>query len=429
MSQIIGLLIGSLFTFNSVKFLPSSIEKENFNLKTDGVIESWKISLPCYGYDIAIDSKDCVYIIGENHFNYSRVFRLIKYNSSGVQLWSLDLEGLDLSNLQITIDSHDCSYLVSNYQNESDEYQILESIIILMRFNSLGELQWQQKWGGENYETLNDVAIDSENNIYIYGSSEQDVFILKYNSSGDLLWVHIFEETGVINYGGSMIIDSENNIIVSGESSYHEYWLRSYNLSGDLQWSITRKFESFPLLTLDSSDNVISIAWEYVNYHRQLVLVKYDNTGLLVWNYTFESRFTNLLWHPIPTLMKYQFCFTLDSFDNIYIGWDIEIPNDWYNTDILLIKINNSSSFEWFLTCGGSDYDHLGKIGIDSNDDIYLLTVHYLIKNPVNNGKSLYRTNIWDYYLILIGISCFISVASLFFIILPKIHKHSKNEI
>jgi hypothetical protein len=125
--------------------------------------------------------------------------------------------------------------------------------------------------------------------------------------------------------------------------------------------------------------------------------------------------------------MKYQFDLALDSFDNIYVAFDIEIPNDLYTTDILLTKTNHSGNFDWYLTWGSSGYEQSLSVNLDSNNSIYLLSEHYLVKNPRNNGKSLYRSNVWNFLLTLFGIFCVTSLVSLYFILKPKIRKPSPN--
>ncbi|MFX0018035.1 MAG: hypothetical protein ACFFB1_16800 [Promethearchaeota archaeon] len=409
-----GLII-VLFFSSLTQFISINFQIERIRFKPNGLNQSWSIPLGFHGQDIAFDSNNCIYILGSSE--------LIKYNSSGVPLWSIELDGFSIDYPMIKIDSSNNLYLIGyiTYQG-----------IGIFKFNSSSELQWQSIYLDGNIDYIHDIALDSEDQIYIYGHlmSSHNLFLMKYNRSGSLSWFHEFGEIGISNFGYGVLIDSDNNIIISGRSSNFSsiYWLRSYNISRDLQWSITRERQSFPFLELDSSNNVISIAG-----NRQLDVVKFDNSGYSVWNYTLESQFLNL--EPRggpPAPMKYRFRLTLDSSDNFYIGWTIEIPNDSYKTDVLIVKINNSGNFEEYLTWGDYHNDFLIEIGADSNDNLYLLSGYYLlsepyyflIKNPVSNGKSLYRTNLWNLYLILFGISCLLSLTSLYFIIRARIRKN-----
>jgi hypothetical protein len=395
--------------------------------------DSWILSLDFIPQAITIDSNNSIYII-EDDYSTEYLLKINKYDSLGELLWNKNFEGFHIYNPVMKTDSLNNLYLACSYRNQTSEtYQTL------LKFNSSGEIQWQQIWEPDNITGINDIAIDIDDNIFIYAFWESSdwtslkIFIMKYNNTGDQIRYYLIEENSS-NYieGGDFEIDSDNNIIVSGMSYTNQsiYWVRYYNSSGSLQWSINNSFESFSLFALDSKNNLISLAWlrDYITYDRYLLLVKFNTSGYSVWNYTFQSRFINLLWQPIYIPMKYQFDLALDSFDNIYVAFDIEIPNDLYTTDILLTKTNHSGNFDWYLTWGGSDYEQSLSVNLDSNNSIYLLSEHYLVKNPRNNGKSLYRSNVRNFLLTLLGIFCFASLVSLYFIIIkPKFKKPSRD--
>ncbi|MFX1496770.1 MAG: hypothetical protein ACFFBH_04520 [Promethearchaeota archaeon] len=369
-------------------------------MKSNANDQEWSITLDSYGIDMAIDSNNCIYIA-------SRV-NLAKYNTSGIQLWNKELEGIVYEPF-IKTDFNNNLYLANVYIKETN--QTLSWNATLFKFNPLGDLQWQTTC---EYDHIADIAVDSDNNIYIYGSLEEKLMLTKYNETGAQIWSLEFQDMG---YGLDILIDSNFNIIISGIST-STYWLKSYNASRELQWSISYECESFPLLGLDSLNGIISIA----SNCSQLDLVKYDNFGNSIWNYKLETASFYLsegIGPPIP--MKYRYDLSLDLSDSIYLGWEIEIPNEMYNTDILMIKVNSSGTFEWFLTWGGPDNDYISKIRTDSDNNIYLLAGNMLVKNPVSNGKTLFRTNLWDFYFILFGIFCGVSLISLYFIIRSKI--------
>lgn len=105
-------------------------------------------------------------------------------------------------------------------------------LLILLSFllKSQPALLWEERYEIEKIETAGSsfdvplLRVDSENNVIVSSIKadavgHDDIVILKYNSEGELLWDFI--------YGGEMLlddfveafaIDSENNIIVTGGS-------------------------------------------------------------------------------------------------------------------------------------------------------------------------------------------------------------------
>lgn len=410
-----GILISSFLEFTSSVSFQIKIKGEDFNLKTNGFNDSWSIDLESFGLDMTIDLNDCIYVMSSEsyHCGFGCVYYgdviIMKYNQSGTQIWRIDLEGLRVEHSGIAVDSMSNLYLVSMYDN-----QTIEDSMILFKFNSSGELQWEKTWnGGENGDIV-DIAIDAEDNVYIYGTSDldkefkNDLFIIKYNSTGDQQWFYIYEEINGEYEGRDMEIDSDNNLIVSGYYFFFEnetvnkyHWLRCYNQSGDLKWEILSDVGDFYTLAIDSLNNVFSFSYSGI--------MKYDTLGNLLWKWNNNRE----IWG--------QFSLTIDSFDNLYAGTSISIPEDHHTNDLYVIKLNNSGNFEWYLTWGGSDNENLRDICIDSNNSIYLLADQLLIKNPENNGKSLTNEKLWNFYMILFGICFVISITSLFFTIKRKV--------
>ncbi|MCK4381246.1 MAG: hypothetical protein KAW51_08930 [Candidatus Lokiarchaeota archaeon] len=402
LSLFTGLFISSLLEFISDASLQYKIGKEDFKIKTSGLDDSWNIGLENFGMDMVIDLNNCIYVMIPDR--YYRDVIIIKYNNYGNQLWRLSLDGLRVYSSKITVDSQSNLYLASMYDN-----QTTDDNMILFKFNSSGNLKWQQTWNGGNNGDVIDIAIDLDDSIYVYGTSDLakkfnfDLFIVKYISSGDQQWFHVYEELGGDYNGWDMEIDSNGNIIVSGVSylsDNHFFWIKWFNQSGDLKLNITSNKSGFYFLAVDSLDNLISV--------NRTSIVKFDNIGNLIWKCDHQIE------------RSWQVKIALDSFSNIYAATSVSIPEDHHTYDLYLIKINNSGDFDCYLTWGGAGKDDLKAINIDSYDNIYLLSEDFLIKNPENNGKSLTNIKLWNFYMILFGICFVISIISLLFIIKEK---------
>ncbi len=402
LSLFTGLFFSSLFEFISEVSLQYKIGKEDFKIKTSGLDDSWNIYLENFGLDMVIDLDDCIYVVMPDR--YYRDVIIIKYNNSGDQLWRLNIDGLRVECSEITVDSQSNLYLASMYDN-----QTTDDNMILFKFNSSGNLKWQQTWNGGVNGDIIDIAIDSDDSIFVYGTSDLaetfnfDLFIVKYNNSGDQQWFHVYEESGGDYDGWDMEIDSNDNIIVSCVSylqDNHSFWIKWFNQSGDLKLNVTSNKGGFYSLAVDSLDNVISV--------NRTSIVKFDNIGNLIWKWDHQIE------------RSWQVKIALDSFNNIYAATSVSIPEDHHTYDLYLIKINNSGDFDCYLTWGGAGKDDLNAINIDSYDNIYLLSEDFLIKNPESNGKSLTNIKLWNFYMILFGICFVISIISLLFIIKEK---------
>lgn len=412
---VIGLLLNSFLQFALLGFDHQNKRNDNLKIKTHALDEPWIISFDCFGMEIAIDLNNCIYILAAENYipdygipgpEYYGALIILKYNSTGDQLWRVEIEGLRLESSEIAVDSNSNLYLASMYENRS-----VHPNMLLFKFNSSGDSKWQKTWDvGHGY--LVDIDIDSEDDIYIYGTSDvaeahkYDLFIAKYNSSGDQQWFRLYGETEGDYDARDMEIDSNGNLIVSGYyylwgPSYINFnWIRCYNQSGDLKWEVVPEQGSYYTLVVDSMDNVIVRQGAYI--------AKYDNLGNLTWTWAHQIEY---YW-----IIK----LALDSSDNIYLGTSINIPEDHYTYDLYVAKVNSSGSFEWYLTWGGPYDENLNAIDIDSNNNLYLLTFQLLIKNPEHNGKSLINISLWNFYMILFGICFFLALTSVLIIIKRK---------
>lgn len=402
-----GLLFSSIHQFGLFNFDHQVNRNNNLAFNTNGLGDLWNVSFDFFGLDIVIDSYDCIYVIaaenyysGLGHWYYGDLI-IIRYNSTGDQLWRVDLEGLRLENSEIAVDSKSNLYLATMYDNRT-----IVPNMILFKFNSSGDLEWQRIWdGGSNGEII-DIAVDSKDEINIYGTLDLaeafkfDLFIAKYNSSGDQQSYQVCGEPEEYYEGRDMVIDKNNNVIVSGfiySQGNTSHWIRCYNQSGNLKWEIISEQGGYYRLSEDSLDNLFAV--------RKSHITKYNNLTNLIWTWEHHMEFC------------YKIYMAFDSLDNLYLATIISIPEDHHNYDLYLMKINSSRDFDWYLTWGGTDDEDLLAIDIDSNDNIYLLSDHILIKNPEDNGKSLTNEKLWNFYMIMFGICFSISAISLVFIV------------
>jgi len=144
------------------------------------------------GYDIAVDSFDNIYLAGRTtsfgEGNDDMV--LVKYNSLGGQQWNITWGGSNDERAFMALDSSNNIILVG-YTNS---FGAGNQDIVLVKYNSLGEEQWNTTWGGSNDEFSSSIVLDSSDNIILAGHTNNtgdgnsDIVLVKYNNLGEHQW-------------------------------------------------------------------------------------------------------------------------------------------------------------------------------------------------------------------------------------------------
>ena len=175
--------------------------------------------------------------------------------------------------------------------------------IFLVKQNSSGSREWIIDLGISDEESGISMTFDSSDNVYITGytinglegnknSGDFTVFLVKYNSSGSREWIKKLGKSEV-EYGARLIMDSSDNIYVTGFSS--EFGLRNtlmakYDTSGNREWTkvLGSTLTDFAWdVTVDSTDNIYvtgfsknsfaqNISWQ----DDDILLMKFNTEGI-----------------------------------------------------------------------------------------------------------------------------------------------------
>jgi len=254
-------------------------------------------SLQEEGLSVGVDSSDNVYVTGYTQSQGAGSLDLLvaKYNSSGTIQWQRILGGAsnDIA-YAIDFDSSDNVYVTGDTNSQGAG----GADFLIAKYNSSGTIQWQRILGGSNTDSARSVKLDSSSNVYVVGQTEStgaggaDFLIAKYNSSGTIQWQRILGGAGY-DAGRSVAIDSSDNVYVFGYTSSqgagsYDFLLAKYNSSGTIQWQNVLGGSTYDFgqsVAIDSSDNVYVVgqtnstgAGSY-----DLVLAKYNSSGTIQW--------------------------------------------------------------------------------------------------------------------------------------------------
>jgi len=283
------------------------------------------------GGGIAIDSAGTAYVVGQTTGG-SAVGVLARVTKKGVQIWqrqyaiggsfTATLDGVAVNSTSGNI------YVIGDM-----DYPSSDTDILIVKYNSSGTIQWQRTLNGASTnETPYRIALDSSENVYITGRTPTNLLLVaKYNSSGTIQWQRTLSGgSRAGNDLGGVAVDSSSNVYILGAaSSGGEFVIAKYNTSGTIQWQrllgsgLTAVAHG---LAVDSSANVYICG----AYNNSIQIAKYDSSGTIQWQ---RNLGTSLSGRAIA----------VDASSNVYIAGSSGsgTPGSY------IAKYNSSGTIQW----------------------------------------------------------------------------------
>ncbi|MBY9005202.1 MAG: SBBP repeat-containing protein [Candidatus Lokiarchaeota archaeon] len=339
------------------------------------------------GTDIINDETGNSYVVGTQSYyeNSTKFLCFLKFNLNGTLIWERLWSNLTTNGgLDIVIDELNNTYIVGFLNNNtSDNFDVC-----ILKYNSTGHLQWDEIWGGLQSDLATKIAINGTNEIYITGhtksygaNNETDTFLLKYNSTGHLQWDEIWDNSNS-DSGNGIIFDSLGDLYLTGSTNVTSGeelnpYLLKYNSSGTLiSIKIWNELIGYlpTSMTNDTLNNLYIAGYLYIvdNVNVDTFLYKCDLSGNIEWNVTWGG-----------SSMESLEDFIIDGNGNIYLtGYTNSYGG---STNIFLLKYNQTGIFQWYDILGDGSINVAFGIGVDSQDNIYLTGLTQLTRENAGN--------------------------------------------
>ncbi len=328
----------------------------------------WDDTAYQYGMGLDVDSFSNIYQAGRTGGDGV----IFKIDSSGNQLWNRTWgSGNNDVGWDIAIDSNNYIYVGGTLNTQPANIQE----IILLKYDDSGNQIWNRTWNYLNNAYGKSIIIDSEDNIYILGHSN-DLVIIKYNSSGSKIWQEIWggaQDDG--NLGSDLVLDSQDNLYVASSTSSYgaagsDALIMKYNSSsGSRIWNKTfggANSDRADGIALDNNDNIY--IGGYTNSFGpgasgSAFIAKFDNSGNYLWN---KSR------AGPDNIIGMGLDLTSDPLGNVYLTGFINIPG--FDQELtFLLKYNTSGSLKLNITWGnGLNWCEGFGVHVDSLYNIYI---------------------------------------------------------
>jgi hypothetical protein len=297
---------------------------------------------------------------------------LIKYDSSGSLIWNRTWGGANRDDgSEVAVSNTGDIYQVGSTWS----YGSGDSDVVLLKYDASGNLLWYKTWGGTLWDYAIGIAASNTGEIYItgntksYGSGDSDFFLLKYDSPGNLIWSRIWGGTSE-DIAGGVAASGTGDIYITGcTKSYgagdSDIVLLRYDSSGSLLWNKTWGGTNADLALgiATSSTEGIYITGDthtYTTGECETIVLSYDSSGNLLWNRT---------WGGVRS--DYGNDVAASNFGDIFVTGQTYSYGAG-DFDIFLLDYNSSGNLVWNKTWGGASRDAGRKVAVSDLGDIYI---------------------------------------------------------
>jgi len=332
---------------------------------------------------------------------------IVKYDSSGTAIWARS-SACPCSNSEgnrITVDDSGNVYVTGDFYGPNitfgsftltDTFCVNPTDLFIVKYDSYGNVQWLNgaQVCGNNW--IADIAADKFGNVYAIGSFAADsitfsnvvltnnnlvdnFFIVKYNSSGNVLWAKNAVDTNAYYH---MAMDTAGNVYIRG-NSHDSLLLVKYTDGGNISW--IRKYDtniSIDKIATDFSGNIYGTGNFTFNiivgsdtlinhaYCSDILIVKFDSLGNILWGKGIGGTWCDRPF-DITTDNRGNFFITGDFWDDT-LNFDGIILNNIQGEDMYVVKYDSNGIVKWATSIGSVGQEAGTGVAANMNGDVYV---------------------------------------------------------
>jgi len=293
---------------------------------------------------------------------------VLKINTNGTTIWAKNFGGTSASSTGscITADLKSNIYLGGYFESGDLSVPSLSKISnnknrdsFVIKISRDGEIFWAKKFGGTLATTKGMcIGVDMSSNIYFSGQYNlgklttpalkrlnydimgNDVFVMKLNNSGDILWAKNFGGKKANSFSYAMTVDKLGYVYIGGAFM---------------------------------NSNMANPKLKHIGIghgHKDAYVLKLDSLGALIWAHNYGGINAQAAFY----------CISVDSASNVYLGGIFKFTNlttpklsKLGNQDMFALKLDSTGALSWAKNFGGTGTDALGNaIASDVLGNVYL---------------------------------------------------------
>ena len=269
------------------------------------------------------------------------------------------------------------------------------SDVVILKFNGSGGLLWSTYYGGNDVDISRAINIDAAGNVFLSGCTASsnfptqnagtyfdntfnagvlsfDVFILKFDNSGNCLWATYYGGSASQS-GFGLSIDATGNVFVTGNTKSVDFPTQDGGTYFDGVFN----------------DGILSSTTE------DAFILKFDNSGKRLWATYYggkkaEDSFgccVDAAGNVFVTGRTQSFDFATQDAGTYYDG--IHNANGSY--DAFILKFDNSGNRLWATFYGGNSSDESGMcLRTDAAGDIFVTGYTWSSDFPTQNAGTYF---------------------------------------
>jgi hypothetical protein len=295
------------------------------------------------------------YVAGGGGYN----FYLVKTDQYGDSLWTKTYGGPSSDYGRSVRQTDDGGYIMVGY---SYSFGGPEPDVYVVKTDSLGTMLWDKAYGDTLYDIGGDIQQTLDGGYIIAGCTSpavnwnQDLWLLKLDSLADTLWTRIYGTIGT-DVGSAVLETSDSGYAVTGMNgtgAAHSLWILKTDRYGNLLWSKVYSLgtSSAGQSIHETSDGGFVIGGNVFLAEFDFLLLKTDSLGDTLWTRTYGGQAGEDAYGLLETPDGgYVIVGRTESFG---AGWE----------DIYVVRTDSIGDTLWTRTYGGTQFDYATSIDL-----------------------------------------------------------------